>query len=184
MRYEDPSNWVRVDFLTAYRPAGKLYVRLLKREGGSFISVKAIPIEGYDFTNLFTSWHDLSIVDSGTLVTVNLDGEEVLETTYSTTVKSGMKGYLSNIATRSVWEDLSVITNVTASSPTTATLDTTSTSKNGLDISPLRYNSDDRYDIAENVLYSLMGNTSYALPDGWDVGDGLWFYKDAAYFVD
>lgn len=184
LRYEDVRNWVRVDFLTAYRPAGKLYVRLLKRENGSFISVKAIPIEGYDFTNLFTYWHDLSIVDTGTAVTVNLDGEEVLKTTYSTTVKTGMKGYLSNIATRSVWENMSVITNVTASSPATATLDTTSTYKYGLDISSLRYNSDDRYDIAENVLHSLMGNASYALPTGWDVGDGLWFYKDAAYFVD
>jgi len=105
LRYEDRKNWVRVDFLTAYRPAGKLYVRLLKRENGQFISVKALPVEGYDTDILYERWHDLSIVDTGSAVSVALDAEKVLETSYSTTVQPGMKGYLSNIATRSVWED-------------------------------------------------------------------------------
>lgn len=183
LRYQDVSNWVRADFFTAYRPAGKLYVRLLINQNGNYNSVKSIPIEGYDPANLFSSWHDLLITDTGSNVSVKLDGVEVLNADYTTSVKAGMKGYLSTIATRSVWEDMTVTKTEETSSGVTTTPNTTSAAKYGLDISSYRYNTDSRYQISQNPYYSYTSDTNYSLPAEWKVGDGLWLYMVAATFL-
>jgi len=183
LRFQDSHNFLRVTFATAYRPAGKLYVGLLLSENGRLQYIQNIPVEGYDPAALFSSWHDLRIVDNASNIKVILDGETVLGTDYSTDIASGMKGYISNIATRSVWENMTITSRAVSSSPVTTNVNTGIPSY-GYDISSSRYSSDSRYNITENPLYDLIFDPDYLLTtDDWSTGSGLWVYKGAAYFL-
>ncbi|MDD5566428.1 MAG: hypothetical protein PHG31_06030 [Candidatus Omnitrophica bacterium] len=111
LRYLDYNNFVRVDCLEAYRPAGKQFIRLLIRDNGNFIAVKNIPIEAFEPASLFDAWHTFKVIDSGDEVVVFLDQAEILKTTYTTSIPAGKKGLFANIATRVLFRNIKVAPN-------------------------------------------------------------------------